>query len=550
MRRFTLPFTYLFNGLSAVAILVAAIATVSFADGSKIPQTEVRLEPSGAEAVAHDQFGAVTAMSANGNTLAVAGPTTDDGGISEVGAVFIFERVQNNWVQTARLFPGDAIEDETFAFNVAISEDGNTVIVDGLDHNGLFRNQGAVYVYQRSNGVWTQQAELLSPTPGNQTFFGSWGLSISGNTIAAGDLGNAVNGFTPGIDVFTLVNGVWQLSATVQLPDDFDFSPASVSLSGNTLAVGTGADGSVPGGLAYVFGISNGTWTLQAKLAASDPSFGSRFGSIVQTDGNNLLVGAPQALGNGIVSGAAYVFTKRGGGWSQQAKLIAADGVFGDSFGAGVALSGGTAAIGAINHATNAGPAGTVYLYALKEGTWAQFAEIAGSDVAAGGQFGTSVALETGSLFVGLRVSIRSRTMCRILRAKLTFTKSINVRSVVAALRGSQIWSAACANQSSPPSYRGRRLAFRAAGGSPGPATRTVKAPTAALLQLDISGNMAVIRRGVFSKTARVSKITMSELTSPRYWSASKSPPLVNASRCFFTNRATRGSLAKITALG
>ncbi len=396
MRRFTLP------SIRISMILVTAMATVSFAERSKIAQSEVRLEPSGAEPVAHDQFGAVTAMSANGNTLAVAGPTTDDGGISEVGAVFIFDRVQNNWVQTARLFPGDAIEDETFAFNIAISEDGNTVIATGLDHNGLFRNQGAVYVYQRSNGTWTQQAELLSPTPGNQTFFGSWGLSISGNTIAAGDLGNAVNGFTPGIDVFTLVNGVWQLSTTVQLPDEFDFSPASVSLSNGTLAVGTGFDGSVPGGFAYVFGMANGTWTLQAKLAASDPTFGSRFGSIVQTDGNSLLVGAPQAAGNSIVSGAAYVFTKRGGGWTQQAKLIAADGVFGDGFGAGVALSGGTAAIGAINHATNAGSgAGTVYLFQLKDGNWAHVAKIAGSDVAAGGQFGTSVTLENGTLLVG-----------------------------------------------------------------------------------------------------------------------------------------------------
>ena len=65
-------------------------------------------------------------------------------------------------------------------------------------------------------------------------------------------------------------------------------------------------------------------------------------------------------------------------------------------------LNGGTIAIGAENHATSAGlNAGTVYLYRLNGGTWTQFAELTGSDVAAGGGFGLSVELKNGTLAVG-----------------------------------------------------------------------------------------------------------------------------------------------------
>jgi hypothetical protein len=381
--------------LSAFLISTAFLATATHAQTSKIAQSEIRLEPAGAAPALHDQFGSVVAMSANGNTLAISGLTRDEGPISEVGAVFIYDRKQGQWTQTATLFPSDPEEDEVFAFNVAISEDGNTVVATGLLHSGLLRNQGAVYVFERTNGTWMQRAELLSPTPGASALFGGWGIGISGNTIAAGDIGNAANGFVPGVDIFTRVNGAWQFSTTIQLPDDFDFSPTSVALNGNTLAVGAGFDGSVPGGTAYVFTGNNASWTLQAKLAPSDPTQGSAFGTLVALDGNRLLVNAPAANGAAPLTGAAYVFTKQDHSWTQQAKLTAFDGVGGDGFSSGIALNGGTAAIGGGSHG------GATYLFQLNDGQWTQFAELTASDVGPTAGFGGSVALRNGTLLVG-----------------------------------------------------------------------------------------------------------------------------------------------------
>ena len=188
--------------------------------------------------------------------------------------MFIFDRASDKWVQTARLLPGDGTEDE----------------------------------FHRANGAWTQEAEVISPTAGIGGSFGSWGLSVSGDTIAAGELGNSRNGFTPGVDVFNRMNGIWVLSTTIQLPNDFDFSPASIAIRGETMAVETALDGSIPGGAVYVFELTHGQWVLEAKLMASDPTPNAQFGSNVSLDGNVMVVGAPRASGYSAVSGAAYVF--------------------------------------------------------------------------------------------------------------------------------------------------------------------------------------------------------------------------------------------------
>ena len=379
---------------------LSALAPLS-AQSSRIAQTEIRLEPSPLQPPFHDQFGTTVAASANGNTLAVSGITNDVGTVSEAGAIFIYDRVQGQWAQTARLTASDGQEDDSLGITLAISEDGNTVVAGPVEHTLTFRNEGAVYVFHRANGVWTQEAELRSPSPSNQGGFGFWGVAISGNTIAAGDLGGPASNFLSGVDIFTRVNGGWQLSSVIQLPDDPDFSPSGVALSGGTLvAVNTGGNAST--GVAHVFGLVNGTWALQAKLSPAELTSGAGFGTSVDISDGTVVIGAPGAPGASVFSGAAYVFVKKNSTWVQAAKLTGADGVSGDSFGIAVSIQGGTIAAGAWGHATSAGfNAGTAYLFHSSDNQWMQFAELAGSDVAAGGGFGESVVFRNGTLVIG-----------------------------------------------------------------------------------------------------------------------------------------------------
>ncbi len=105
--------------------------------------------------------------------------------------------------------------------------------------------------------------------------------------------------------------------------------------------------GAMNSGSAYVFTRSGGVWSQQAKLTASDPAAFDEFGYSVAVSGDTAVIGAYGDDDGGSDSGSAYVFTRTGGVWSQQAKLTASDAAASDWFGWSVAVSGDTAVIGA-----------------------------------------------------------------------------------------------------------------------------------------------------------------------------------------------------------
>jgi len=90
-----------------------------------------------------------------------------------------------------------------------------------------------------------------------------------------------------------------------------------------------------------VFVESNGTWSQQAELTASDGANNNYFGFSVAVSGSTVAVGAPgyPAVGSNVAQGAAYVFAESGGTWSQQAELTASDGAAYDQLGSSVAVT-------------------------------------------------------------------------------------------------------------------------------------------------------------------------------------------------------------------
>jgi hypothetical protein len=91
------------------------------------------------------------------------------------------------------------------------------------------------------------------------------------------------------------------------------FSGWAVSLDGDTAFIGATYDDDkgVNSGSAYVFTRSGTTWTQQAKLTASDGSAGDEFGALA-LDGDTAFITSWQDDDNGADSGSAYVFTKSG----------------------------------------------------------------------------------------------------------------------------------------------------------------------------------------------------------------------------------------------
>jgi len=122
-----------------------------------------------------------------------------------------------------------------------------------------------------------------------------------------------------------------------------------VAIANDTIVVGVwfDDDNGTDSGSAYLFTRTGTTWTQQAKLTASDGADGVWFGLSVAISGDTIAIGASGDDDNGTDSGSAFVFTRTGSTWTQQAKLAASDGEANDKFGVHVAIVGDTIVVGA-----------------------------------------------------------------------------------------------------------------------------------------------------------------------------------------------------------
>ena len=331
-------------------------------------------ELSASDGVTGDYFGDPVAIS---GSTAVVGAFARN---SYTGAAYVFVNSGGTWSQQGELTASDGVSGDYFGTNVAIS--GSTVIV-GVP----FKNEavGLVYVFVRSGTTWSQQAELTASDGLPGDYFGT--VAISGSTAVVGAHGK--DSFTGAAYIFTRSQGIWSQRAELTASDGTtgDYFGAPVAISGSTVVVGAVKARS---GAAYVFVNSGGSWLQQAKL--TDGVTRDLFGASIAVSGSTVVVGAPYTTWY-VYRGAAYVFVRSHGVWSQQAELLASDGAPGDYFGA-VAISGPTVVVGAQGHNST----GAAYVFSYSGGIWSQQAELTPSD---GLSIGISVAVSGSTAVVG-----------------------------------------------------------------------------------------------------------------------------------------------------
>ncbi|MGH9380514.1 MAG: hypothetical protein ACRD2Z_07870, partial [Thermoanaerobaculia bacterium] len=358
------------------------------------------------DGVAGDDFGISVALS--GDTALVGAYLANVDGNGDQGAAYVFTRSGGEWSQQAKLTADDGAQVDQFGFSVALSGDTALVGAYSADVDGNL-GQGAAYVFTRSGGVWSPQAKL---TADDGAGFDAFGISValSGDTALVGAYFADVDGNPDqgAAYVFTRSGGVWspQAKLTADNGAPVDQFGVSVALSEDTALVGAyfaAVDGNILQGAAYVFTRSGGEWSQQDKLIADDGAANDLFSISVALSGGTALVGAWGAAVDGnSAQGAAYVFTHSGGEWSQQAKLTADDGAEGDFFGRAVALSGDTALVGAFEADVDGNSAqGAAYVFTHSGGEWSQQTKLTADDGAQSDQFGFSVALSGDTALVG-----------------------------------------------------------------------------------------------------------------------------------------------------
>ena len=381
---------------------------------------------------AGDEFGSSVALSGDGNTLAVSavgeasgatGVNTAgiDNSAAGAGAVYIFQRIGEIWLQQSYLKASEVAVGDAFGAAVALSSYGGTLAVGAP---GTAGEAGAVYLFNEVAESWEQQAKIVTPNTEAGDYFGAAvSITADGNQLLVGAPREASN--SVGVDgvmsdnnspyagaayLFARSDGVWQFDhyfkASNTAENQLLGTALSISADGSSIALGAPgeassaygvggdqSDTSYPSaGAVYLFDrMDSNNWMSRAYVKASDGDAGDCFGSAValNASGHLLVVGAPgEASANDAVNsndaddsaadaGAAYVFRVTDMEWNQISYVKAPNSEAGDGFSTSLSLdaSGNSLAIGApgedssamgvaSNQANNlAQDAGAVYLF-------------------------------------------------------------------------------------------------------------------------------------------------------------------------------------------
>jgi hypothetical protein len=302
--------------------------------------------------------------------------------VDDTGAVYPLT-IDPTFVQRNYLKSSNSGTEDEFGRSLAIDvdtiivgapgEDSNATGVNGIESDNSLSNAGAAYIFVRSGNTWTQQAYLKASNAGEGDRFG-----------------------------------------------------ASVSIDGDIAVVGAPEeDGKA--GAAYVFERGGTIWSPRGILKASNAGANDVFGLSVSVSGDRIIVGASSEDSDAIGingdggnnlrsgSGAAYIFSREGIFWTQEAYLKASNTGLRDQFGFSVAISGDTALVSAREESSNATgsngdgsndlayASGAAYVFLWNGSAWEQQAYLKASNTRESSTFGDSVALDGDTAVIGAR---------------------------------------------------------------------------------------------------------------------------------------------------
>jgi hypothetical protein len=200
-------------------------------------------------------------------------------------------------------------------FGSVVDIDGDYACIGSPYDDTNVGDKGAVYVFHKSNGVWTYQ-DILQPDSTSENFaILKSTLSIHGDTIAVGAQANDTGGADFGaVYVFRRNGTSWSKEAKLQSNDvqTSDNFGSGVGIYGDYIVGGAYAEdtGGSRAGSAYIFKRTGTTWEQTAKIQSGDQSEDDKFGIDCKIYGDYVIVSAPEEDLAGSEYGAAYIFKR------------------------------------------------------------------------------------------------------------------------------------------------------------------------------------------------------------------------------------------------
>ena len=375
-----------------------------------IPSTE-QAKISASDKATTDYFGSSVGIDNDATRVAIGARNASVGGTSTCGVVYIFLRTGSSWALEAKLNATDKVSGDMFGSSVAMATDGTRIVVGAYGSDVTTTDTGAAYIFSRTGTTWTQEAKLTASDRLASDYFASTvAMDKTCTRVICGVYYSDPGGLNAAGAAYVYVRSgtTWTQEAKLLASDRAanEYFGTSVSMNGDgTLAmVGCPAKSNSTGAV-YIYSRATTTWTQEAKLLASDGVTSDNFGSTCAMSdvatGCRVII---SAHGKSSFAGAAYVFLRTGTTWAQEAKLLPSVAVAGDSFGYNVSISfnGDRIILGAQSF-DNVSPSmtncGAIYIFTRTGTTWTEGARVMASDKAANDAYGSAVRISGNGVY-------------------------------------------------------------------------------------------------------------------------------------------------------
>jgi len=355
----------------------------------------------------------------------------DNNAANDSGAAYVYVRDKNGWKSQAYLKASGVRSNDYFGVRADI--EGDTIVVGALGE-GIYTpsatatRSGAAYVYMRKDGKWQEVQRLAASNRSGADVFGS-AVVLDGDRLAIGAPWESTAASRSGaVYIFERSEGMWkerQMLKSSKPRADALFGSA-VALEGDHLVVGAPLDSepTTNAGSGEIFVREGDTWRSQQRLQPSSLSSGANFGFSVALHGNRVAIGAPHTKAflatTETPPGELYLFEAAAGQWEQSVMLTAETPHESDFYGSNVVLIDDAMAVAASgDHSgasglqgdptrTDAMFSGAVYLYANTAAGWVRSTYIKAHNADPGDAFGYALAADATSNTIAVGATLES----------------------------------------------------------------------------------------------------------------------------------------------
>lgn len=395
--------SYLLGGKFLLLCIVATVQIIiSYNSNTYAQEWGENAKLVASDADFDDQFGYSVAM---GCEYIAVGALNDNDAGGNSGSVYVFEYEGDTWVELTKLTAFDAEAGDRFGFSVAVGHD--IVVVGSKGDDDAGPGSGSVYLYDIVADAVVGETKLTAADAAGGDNFGH-AVVIEDDRIIIGAPGVEDLGMNSGaVYVFERTGGVWAQTAKILASDGEadDLFGESVSYDNERIVVGARKEDSSgdDAGAAYVYELVGGTWVEVVKLTASDGIEEDLFGSSVSINESFLAVGATGVDDAGLSSGAVYMFEEVGGAWVEIDKLTSSDADTGGFLGKSVSLSGDRAVFGSYGDDAGGALSGAAYIFENTGGVWTEVLKLTASDIDADDLYGEALTIHDNQIVIGAR---------------------------------------------------------------------------------------------------------------------------------------------------